>query len=253
MDMPREIRNQILELCLLVDGTINPYPAIYEDKDHFANCNRTPDVALLKVNKVLNFEATDIFYSMNTWQLSSPRPLDLQPFKKDLMWNLHRGRICHLRILMDMRDVPADTILKAARMADDRLLRGDQRTIFIHDHGLRGALETRRWKLMMKNYIKPLTLEIDMKHMYCPTGCCRDEFIDFLGVMIRRLLYMDQQHRLYGPSSGPTRDLNVIGLTNGEESNLIRRIWKQASSPSITTLTEPATSPERRLFFRLRG
>lgn len=96
MNMPREIRYQILELCLLVEGTINPYPALHEDKNQFAKCNRKPDVALLKVNKVLNFEATRIIYSMNTWQLSSPRPLEFPPLQKALMWNLHRGRIFRL-------------------------------------------------------------------------------------------------------------------------------------------------------------
>ena len=230
MNMPKELRDQILELCLLVDGTINPYPAFYEDKDHFANCNRKPDIALLKANRVLNFEATDIFYSKNTWQLSSPRPLDFPPFKKDLMWNLHRDRIFHLRILMDMRDHPPEIVLEAARKADDRLLKGDQRTVFVHDHCSKGAWETWRWKMLMKSYIKPLTLEIDMKHMYCPTGCCRNEFIDFLGGMMRRILYMNEQMRIHGrPSRGLTTGLNVVGLTNGEEDNLIRQIWKQDS------------------------
>ena len=230
MSMPKEMRDHILVLCLLVDGTINPYPAFYEDKDRFANCNRKPDLGLLKVNKVLNFEATDIFYGMNTWQLSSPRPLDFPPFKKDLMWNLHRDRISHLRLLMDMRDHRPDIVLEAARKTDDRRLKGDQRTVFIHDHCSKGALETWRWKMLMKKYIKPLTLEIDMKHMYCPTGCCRDGFIDFLGGMMRRVLYMNEQLRIYGrPSWAPATDLNVVGLTNGEEYDLIRQIWKQDS------------------------
>ena len=238
MDMPREIRNQILELCLLVDGTINPYPAFYEDKDHFANCNRKPDIALLKVNKVLNREATNLFYSMNTWQLSSPRPLDFPPFRKGLMWNLHWGRIFHLRILMDMRDVPADTVLEAAEMADYRLLKGDQRTVFIHDHCSRGALETWRWKMLMKNYMKPSTLEIDMKHMYCPTGCCRNEFIDFLAGMIRRHVYLNKQLYIHSEPSRST-ELNVVGLTKREESYLIRQIWEPDSGDEVPRDTGP--------------
>ena len=237
MNIPKELRYQILELCLLVDGTINPYPAFYEARDQFAKCNRKPDIALLKVNKVLNFEATDIFYSKNTWQLSSPRPLDFPPFEKDLMWNIHRGRIFHMRILMDMRDHPPDIVLKAARKADDRFLKGEQRTIFVHDHCWKGAFDTCSWKMLMQSYIRPLTLQIDMKHMYCPTGCCRNEFIELLGSMMRRLFYTNERVRVSGPSIGPssgpskgqTIRLNVVGLTNGEEYNLIRQIWKQDS------------------------
>ena len=227
MSMPMEIRYQILELCLLVDGTINPYPVFYEDKDQFASCTRRPDVALLRVNKVLNFEATGIFYSKNTWQLNSPRPLGFPTFKKDSMWNLHRDRIFHLRIVMDMRDHSPNTVLQAAKKADERSLNGGQRAIFVHAHCLTLALVLWRWKMWMNTYIKPLTVDVDMKHMYCPTGCCRHNFIEALGRMMREIVYNNTH--VYGPYRGQTTCLNVVGLTKGEEHNLICQIWEQDS------------------------
>lgn len=70
MRLPCETRDQILELCLVVDGPINPDPAYYEIKDPFAKTHRRPDVALLKVNKTINAEATQIFYGKNIFNLN---------------------------------------------------------------------------------------------------------------------------------------------------------------------------------------
>ncbi|KAK0508088.1 hypothetical protein JMJ35_009172 [Cladonia borealis] len=232
MDMPSEIRYQILELCLLVEGTINPYPALHEDKDQFAKCNRKPDLALLKVNKVLNFVATRIFYKRNTWQLGSPRPLELPPFQnqKDLMWEFHRDRILRLRIRMDMYDLPPNTVLEAARKANERSLGGQQRTTFVHDDSLKDTRATIFWKMVMIYYIKPLTVEVDMKDMFCPVGCCRNDLIQDSGRKIRSLIHFSNEL----PQSstrrrGQTTDLSVVGLAKGEEQTLIREIWKQES------------------------
>ncbi len=228
MNMPTEIRYQILQLCLLVEGTINPYPALHEDKDQFARCNRKPDVALIKVNKILNLEATEIIYSKNTWQLSSPRPLEHPPFEKDLIWNLRRGRILHLNILMDVNDDLTDTVLRAAREADEGSLDGDQRATFVHDRCLRFAKMTWCWKLVMMAYIAPLTLEIDMKNMYCPTGCCRNMFTRILGIMTRGAAELGDKLRNLGISRNrPTTNLSIVGLARRDERNLLREIWNQ--------------------------
>ena len=227
MDMPAEIRYQILELCLVVEGTINPYPALHEGRDQFAKCNRKPDVALLKVNKVLNLEATRTIYSMNTWQLSSPRPLVRPQFAIDLIWLLHCGRIFHLRMVMDIYDIPPNTILNAAREADERSLEGDQRMTFVHDRCLRDTEQTIRWKMVMVTSIQPLKLEIDIKNMYCPTGCCRDELIKYSGRRVRKIVARCDELRAHGHSTGLRTDLNVVGLVKGEERNLIRKTWKQ--------------------------
>lgn len=229
MNMPKEIRDQILKLCLLVDGTINPYPAFYEDKDHFANCNRKPDIALLKVNKVLNFEATDIFYEENTWQLSLPRPLEHLPFKKDSIWKFHSDRITRLRTIMTMYDLSPNTILMAARKADDwSILNGHQQAILIHSFGFRAAVDTWDWKKAMMIRIMPLTLEIDMKNMYCPIGCCRSNFIELLGSFLSDAMYESFELSTSGfePfTNAPTTDVSLVGLTKGEGRYLISR-WK---------------------------
>ena len=225
-DMPREIRYQILELCLFVEGTINPYPAPHEDKDQFAKCNRKPDIALLKVNKLLNSEATDIFYKNNTWQLSSPLPLYYPPFEEDMIWKFHSGRILHLGIVMDMYDLPPDTILKTAKKADEGSLTGDYRSTFVHQRCFRAALQTWEWKAAVMLEIIPSTLEVDMKNMYCPVGCCRNEFIDLWRGVMRGVVCVSDGPRGYWRSTGqlhasePTTKVSFIGLTKGDERRL---------------------------------
>ena len=120
-----------------VEETIKPYPALPEDKDQFAKCNRKPDLALL-------------------------------------MWEFPRDRILRLRIFRDMYDLPPKTVLEAARKANERFVGGRQEHNFVHKESLESALETMRWKMFMKSFIEPLTLEIGMKDMFCPIGgCCK--------------------------------------------------------------------------------
>ena len=248
-DMPREIRYQILELCLFVEGTINPYPAPHEDKDQFAKCNRKSDIALLKVNKVLNSEATEIFHNENTWQLSSPHPLEEPPFENDTIWKFHSHRISHLRIDMNMNDLPPNTVLFAAINADHGSLRGNERTDFIHGSALEAAGESWRWKMMMMDQIKPLTVEIDMRPMYCPLGCCRGVFIDLFAIFIDNLLNVsnkgrrDELSKTGSLSNAPTTDMSIVGLTNKEQRYFIATIKGQESASAPDN--EPIEAPVR--------
>lgn len=63
--LPREINDAILELCLVVEGPINPYPTKNEDQNPFEKAVCKPDVALLKVNKGINAEASESLYGGN--------------------------------------------------------------------------------------------------------------------------------------------------------------------------------------------
>ena len=68
----RSVTPSWISICLVVEGPINTHPAYYESKDPFAEADRKPDVALLKVNKFINHEATKILYSKNVWRLTWP-------------------------------------------------------------------------------------------------------------------------------------------------------------------------------------
>lgn len=70
MKIPREVREAILELCLVIEGEINPYPTLYQDQDPFSDNNRKPDIVLLTFHKVINTEASKIFNGKNVWLLT---------------------------------------------------------------------------------------------------------------------------------------------------------------------------------------
>ena len=249
MNVPRETRYQILELCLFVEGTINPYPAPHEDKDQFAKCNRKPDIALLKVNKVLNSQATDIFYKENTWQLSSPQPLEHPPFENDTIWKFHSHRISHLLIVMNMNDLPPNTVLLAAINADHRSLKDNERRDFIHESAFEAAGETWEWKMRIMDHIKPLTLEIDMRPVYCPVGCCRGVFIGLFATISRDLLNAsnkgrhDELSKTGSLTDALTTDMSIVGLTNEEERYFIASVKGQESASAADN--EPIDAPVR--------
>ena len=115
--IPPEVRNIILEYCLVVHGPINPHPIYYESPDVFSEVTgHSPDMALLKVNRLLNKEATAILYSKNTWRISTLTswPLDimsLQLFLCETVWGTHRQLIRKVTTSFDLRDMdPRDTL-----------------------------------------------------------------------------------------------------------------------------------------------
>ena len=59
MGVPREIRNNILEQLLLEQK--NMYPYAYDTACECSCCSPTPpDVSIMRVNKSLNAEATEV-------------------------------------------------------------------------------------------------------------------------------------------------------------------------------------------------
>ena len=131
---------------------------------------------------------------------------------------------------MDMYDLPPNTILEAARKANESSLGGQQRTTFVHDDSLKDARAAIFWKMVMIYYIKPLTVEVDMKDMFCPLGCCRNDLIQDSGRRIRSLIHFsNEQPQSSTRRRGQTTDLSVVGLAKGEEQTLIREFWKHES------------------------
>ena len=106
--LPREIRDAILEMCLVV-GVIDPHP-IREDWKPFVRSTRKPDISLLAVNKSINAEATEIFYGMNVWVINwscndeGPGRWVYQA-TMDKIWYIHHDQIRHVRIPVNLFDV----------------------------------------------------------------------------------------------------------------------------------------------------
>ena len=81
--------------------------------------------------------------------------------------------------------------------------------------------------MFMTSFIKPLTLGIDMKDLFCPTGGWRNRLIRILGIMVRKPVSATKDLRVCGISNGQRTDLNVGGLAKGGKQSLTREFWKQ--------------------------
>ncbi|KAM0797574.1 hypothetical protein BDR22DRAFT_892205 [Usnea florida] len=103
--LPREIRDAILELCLVV-GVIDPHP-VWEDWNPFLRSTRKPDISLLAVNKSINAEGTEIFYGKNVWVINWPSSHEgtgewIYQETMDKIWHIHHDQIRHVRIPLNL-------------------------------------------------------------------------------------------------------------------------------------------------------
>lgn len=184
-NLPQEIRDKILELCLVVEGPINAHPTDYEDGNPFENCSRKPDISLLGVSKAISAEAAETFYGKNTWVLNWSTE-DEEPKARsskvpsDKIWHIHREQIRHVCFSFDIQDLNPETLVVATRMAYDT-------------HPEESSAMTRRktahfyrliflkiicgWKLNMCRHIGVESVTINIENLFCSDGCCRIEAI----------------------------------------------------------------------------
>ncbi|KAL8860701.1 MAG: hypothetical protein Q9178_002731 [Gyalolechia marmorata] len=115
-DLPREIRDKIYEICLVMKGEIAPFPG---PKDHLsclaANrvqsqqefyANQKPEVVLLQLNKQINIEATLILYGQNLWRVSQ---WDKNSSKRNKpFWSKAGKFVRHVVISLNHNDLPFD-------------------------------------------------------------------------------------------------------------------------------------------------
>ena len=103
--LPREIRDAILEMCLVV-GTINPYPW----RNWKCESTRKPDMSLLAVNKAINAEASEIFYGKNVWVINwCSNDADpggwVHQATMDKIWHIRHDQIRHVRISLCLLEI----------------------------------------------------------------------------------------------------------------------------------------------------
>lgn len=73
MDLPRELRDNIYEHCLVVPGDIVHYPEYYSHDriTDYKDRKLTGFLSLLYVSKQVYEEASPIFYSKNTFRITA--------------------------------------------------------------------------------------------------------------------------------------------------------------------------------------
>lgn len=258
LGIPPEIRDAILELCLVVEGPINPYPAYYESKDPFAETSRQPDVALLKVNKAVNQEATEILYSKNTWRLNlhdvedaSDTPM-MYSLTNGTIWAVNQKHIRHLFTSFDMRDFTSDTALAFAQYAHRKRLDGitqQERREGIHSNMIEELLSICTWKYKLILNLPAVSVIFDLKNLYCPTGCCRADLLGRLcDIIFHRLASHGQPAARKEVShlfTNSETKYTIIGLERRAERNLVLDCW--AREPESKHYDVKASSAETEL------
>ena len=188
-NLPREIHDAILELCLVV-GVIDPHP-LSEDRDPFFGSTSKPDIALLAVNKKINAEGTEILYGENVWVINRSFRYEgererVSQAPMDEIWHIHRNQIRHVHMSLDPDEVEVELFNLVTEMAyQKRFKRMENGDI------LRESLVTDlcRWKmnicreLGVKSLAIDLPLQLDWKYFPSPEvlwRCCLVPLLDWV-------------------------------------------------------------------------
>ncbi|KAI4263544.1 MAG: hypothetical protein L6R42_001313 [Xanthoria sp. 1 TBL-2021] len=210
LELPAEIRNEIYEMCLVVDGTINPYPVPYRDNNLIApNGQSKPLVALLRVSKLLNAEARPILYGRNTWLYNQNCVAIRQnhaAFARQPFWDhLNSSRLAHTpmgHVIMtfSFRDLNQEELrpLYTTWARTQHLLRpggNPQATAMKIAHSEHYRVLYNIWYWKAKRFVElvsrlhaPKRLTLDFTECYCHGGCCRP-----VGLLLD-ILMLEQRH-----------------------------------------------------------
>jgi len=257
--LPREIRDEIYEYCLLFDGELIPYPTLYDREDGETNQGQEmPCTALLALNQTIRAEAEHVLYSKNTWRMSDVQSID------DTHWNgfeFRHDQIREISIKFDSRALYPKQVLRVSKVASTGPLAihgYEQREEAIHQ--ARGMIltylwERTTWYVWMIQDLK--TLRIDFANCCCSNGCCR--------LVIEAVNNMDPYDR------APLKVQKVVLINAEQVSNIVRPdprklgnltarlcmpLWDLYNTPAGWTdngLAKERRRPDRRVLITATG
>ncbi|CAD6588381.1 MAG: hypothetical protein ASARMPRED_003542 [Alectoria sarmentosa] len=241
--LPREIRDMILDLCLVV-GTITPYPANNEHRDPFKNAASRPVVSLFLVNKMVSAEAVENFYGKNIWVISWSwghehlLARDAQ-IPTDKIWHVHRERIRHVSLSFDLQDLPPSALVVAAKTAY-MLTPEDSSACFrrklTHDVCVSVLENICRWKIIICQHINVRSVTINIENLFCKDGCCRMNAVrsccfDPLLYWARRIEEARMKEDILALPGDWYPEITLVGFLSIAEMTTARRIWEGQWGP----------------------
>ncbi|KAI4272829.1 MAG: hypothetical protein LQ337_005045 [Flavoplaca oasis] len=244
--LPAEIRNQIYELCLVVDGTINPYPVHYQDSRVVPEGQSKPSVALLRVSKQIKAEARPIYHGRNTW-LHNQNCIRFQQnsasFARQPFWDKlnasRRTLLGHVIIKFSFRDLTQEGLVglftdwtQSKRL--HKPISNSRATALEIAHDQQIIILYHLWHPKIKQMMKlvgrshpPKELTLDFTECYCQTGCCRPMTSILDALMLsprnwapgqvtdaRRAAQMEKLRKI---------NINITGLVNEEERESLEK------------------------------
>ncbi|KAL9626880.1 MAG: hypothetical protein Q9204_006967 [Flavoplaca sp. TL-2023a] len=238
--LPAEIRNQIYELCLLVDGSINPYPVHYQDSRVVPEGQSKPSVALLRVSKQIKAEARPIYHGRNTW-LHNQNSIRFQQnsasFARQPFWDKfnasRRTLLGHVIIKFSFRDLAQGGLVgiftdwtQSKRLHQP--MSNSRTTALEIAHDQQIVILYHLWQPKIKQMMKlvcrshpPKELTLDFAECYCQSGCCRpmSTLIDALMLSPRNWapVHTTDARRAKQMEKLRKININITGLVNEEE------------------------------------
>lgn len=185
MGLPTELRLNILHYCnLVVDGDIDPYPSSHGSTTTnvavLGGCHVSEklDISLLRVNRQIRREASEILYGQNTWRLRSP----LRPFwaRGREVFRIQSRLFHHIKVDFGLAGITWDFLRDAgasARQDSAAVEPLARKKTMVLDQFHRNCLTElqSQWSfcfwLLGKMDLE--TLQGDISSCFCATGCCR--------------------------------------------------------------------------------
>lgn len=227
--IPREVRDMIYKLVLVVESELVPYPAWWEREAAKAP---HPDPEILLVCKAIAEEARPVLYGQNKWRIASNFP------DKKTIFTMHPLLFRDITLLFDGRDLTEE--------AKDQI-NMHYRQRMISAYGVRYRSETEAecilWKYMecvssrwapKKAAVFSMdnlrSLSINVGSLQCPAGYpypridflerafCNGTLRDFKGDLMDRL---DRWYIMQGSSKGAP-EMHIVGLLTELEVLLFR-------------------------------
>ena len=178
LSLPREIRNMVYEMALVVDKVLIPYDEHYAlEKQDLRFRKALPTVALLGVSKLVQLEAVEYLYSRNTWRISSTAPTLFTLPGRENLWTLRAQYFKHVVTVFDLRDVNGEDL--HAQLCSSRRylpeLNPEKRMKDAHSMGemfMNGSWYTKIDSLTNMPNLE--SLSVDVSRLACHVGCCRE-------------------------------------------------------------------------------
>lgn len=208
----------ILDLCLISEHIVNPYPTTYEDDDPFNYAPSRPNMSLFLVNKMISAEAVEIFYGKNMFEFnwSHGDPLSLQGLldkHASTLWGIHGQYIRDVSTSFDVQDF--DWLL--AHSIDWHAGQNSTTPISVlHDTRLDRLVETCCMKLRFISTLRCDGVVMAVENLFCPHGCCRLEAL--------RKAFDESLKEIRGRKSmseGSKTSLSINGLKTQAEKDLV--------------------------------
>ena len=190
LDLPREIRDGIYKLCLLVDAEIVAHPDYFETATNFSveGVNR-PAVALLRVNRQVGQEAAAVLYGSNIWRIPNHCRL-IKEDRPPTVYERYGPFFRQVTIRLDNRDMDSKPTEKQfSRHIPRRPSKFDRDMARFHDNCRRNMYQDIEERAsLLHNYMHKLqSILVAVDNLRCSEGCCRLPFLNNISLWINML------------------------------------------------------------------